>query len=219
MINLKKSVPYRDYLLLDMNIVVRSLVLSDVVWMSAIGMLGPVFALFIEDYIEGGNAATAGTAAAIYLIAKSVFQIPVAGWIDRIRGEKDDFWLMWGGSIIAALVPILYLFIHTAAQLYVIQFFYGVAVALTFPPYMAIFTRHVDRHKEGTEWGVYYTLSDLVGAATATIGGVVAVTIGFKQLIFGVVAASIIGVMLLWPIQYHLRQIPKNKRSKQRRRK
>lgn len=188
-----------------MNPVIKFMILSDVVWQSASGLLGPIFALYVAGFVIDGGATVAGVAAAIYLVTKSFLQIPVAYLIDRIRGERDDFWILFIGSLAAALMPLSYLFVHTAGQLYIVQFVFGALVALTFPSYMAIYTRHIDKRKEGTAWGVYFTLVDISGAATAAIGGVIADTIGFKELIMAVVGVSVVGVLLLYPIKSHIR--------------
>ncbi|MBI4133740.1 MFS transporter [Candidatus Uhrbacteria bacterium] len=195
----------KHYFLRDINPVVRLLIISDTVIIGAAGLLGPIFALFITDFIEGGNEVVAGLAAGIYLLTKSVLQVPIAHLIDRIRGERDDFWLMFIFSVVIAVMPLLYLIITTPLQLYIVQFVIGLATAFTFPTYMAIFTRHIDREKEGTEWGVYFTLTDLTSAALAALGGFIASTSGFPALIILVVVASVIGALLLWPIKPYIR--------------
>jgi len=199
-------IPFRDYLLLDMNLVIRMLILSDVIWMGACGLLGPIFAIFVVGFIQGGSEVVAGIAASIYLITKSVAQIPAATIIDRIRGEKDDFWFMFIGSILGALIPLAYLIISTPAQLYAVQFLYGLFIAVTFPSYMAIFTRHIDKTKEATSWGVYFTLNDFSSAVAASVGGVLAGTMGFRPLIVITVTVSLFGVACLYPIRRHVRK-------------
>lgn len=207
-----RSIPFRDYLLLDINVVVRMLILSDMVWYGALGLLGPVFAIFIVDFIDGGSATVAGIAASIYLITKSVMQVPAATIVDRIKGELDDYWVMCIGSVLAAILPIFYLFVNTPGELYFIQFLYGIFLAATFPSYMAIFTRHVDKHKEATSWGVYYTLNDFTAAVAASVGGVLAETVGFHTLIVIVVLISLTGAALLFPIKPFMKQyVPKKK--------
>ncbi len=188
-----------------MNTVVRFMIMSDVIWIGAWGFLGPIFSLFIVDYIQGGDAKVAGIAATIYLLTKSVFQIPFASIIDRIRGEKDDFWILFIGSILAATTPILYLFIHTPMQLYFVQFVYGLTVAATFPSFMAIISRHMDRDKECSEWGTYFTLTDFSSAIAASIGGVMAASSGFHSLIMIVVVISVVGNLFLIPIRPYMR--------------
>jgi DHA1 family multidrug resistance protein-like MFS transporter len=201
----KRGVRFRDYFLRDVNPVVRFLIISDTVVIGAAGLLGPIFALFVEDFIVGGNEAVAGVAAAIFLFTKSIMQIPVAHVIDKIKGEKDDFWFMFIFSCLAALVPLAYLFIDTPMQLYIVQFFLGLFVAFTFPTYMAMFTRHIDKKKEGTEWGIYFTLVDLTSAAFAAVGGYMAAAEGFNTLIIVVVVLSLFGSLLLYPIRPYLK--------------
>jgi len=73
----------------DINPVIRFLIISDVVIIGAGGLLGPIFAIFVEDFVVGGNEVVVGIAAAIYLSTKSVLQIPTAHMIDRNqRGER-----------------------------------------------------------------------------------------------------------------------------------
>ncbi len=172
----------------------------------AVGMVAPIFALFIEDYIVGGNEAVAGIAMAVYLLSRSVLQIPIAVVIDKIKGEKDDFSLMIIFSILSSIIPLLYLLINQPWQLYVIQFFLGVATAVTYPTYMAIFTRHIDKNREGTEWGIYYTLVDVSSAVLAAIGGYLAVELGFHVLITVMVGIAFIGSTLLLPINAYLKR-------------
>ena len=108
----KRTIPTQHYFLLDMNRVIRFLTLSDFIWVSGSGLLGPIFAIFIVDFIIGGDEIVAGIAASIYLFTKSILQIPAASIIDKIRGEKDDFFILFIGSLLAASFPILYLFIN-----------------------------------------------------------------------------------------------------------
>lgn len=201
----KRSTLFKDYFLQDMSPVIRFLILSDTVFMGAAGMLGPIFALFVEGFVKNGNAAVAGIAACIYLVTKSVLQVPVAQLIDRIRGEKDDYWIMFISTVLVAFVPLLYLVVKTPVELYVVQFVLGFGTAFTFPTYMALFTRHIDRAREGTEWGVYYMLTDLTGATLAAIGGYVAEAQGFPTLITVVVIVGFLGALLLWPIRKYIR--------------
>lgn len=170
------------------------------------GLLGPIFALFIKEFINGGNEAVVGTAAGIYLFSRSVLQIPIAHLIDKIRGEKDDFWFLFVFTLLMAITPLLYLYIDSPGELYLVQFILGFFTAFTFPAFMALFTRHIDKNKEGTEWGVYFTLTDFASAGLAAIGGILAATIGFHSLIVAVSFLSIIAALTLIPIKPYIRK-------------
>lgn len=195
-----------------MNVVVRIMIVSDVIFMSGIGLLGPIFAIFIVDFIQGGSPAVAGVAAAIYLITKSLLQIPIATLMDRIKGEQDDFWWLFSGSLIAAFIPLTYLVIRTPLQLYLVQFVYGATLAMAFPSFMAIYTRHISKQREGMSWGVYFTFMDLSAAVVATVGGVLAETIGFRPLFVLASVLGIIGTALTFFIRPYLRQKPVRRR-------
>ena len=193
----KRSVNVRYYFLKEINPIIRFLIISDILIVGAAGMLSPIFAIFVEDFIKGGNTEVVGTAIAIYLITKSIFQIPIAAVIDKIRGYKYDFYFIISFSILLSLVPLLYLLTKEPWHLYLVQFLLGLFSAMVFPSFMAIFTRHIDKTKEGMEWGIYFTLTDLTSAALAAVGGYVAFSIGFPYLIVSLAVISTLGSLLL----------------------
>ena len=192
-------------LLKEVNPVIRFLIVSDVLIVGAAAMLAPLFALFVEDFIVGGDAMVISIAMAIYLFSRSILQIPIATLIDKIKGEKDDYFPMVFFSTVAAVSILTYLIIDQPWQLFLVQLLLGISTAATYPSYMAIFTRHIDKHKEGTEWGIYYTFTDLGSAVLAMIGGFIVTTFGFSALIVSVAAISVLGSLLLVPIRSSLR--------------
>ncbi len=201
----KRSININNYFLKSFNPVVKFLTISDIAIVGAGGLIVPIFALFVEDFIVGGNAAVAGMAAAVFLFTKSIFQIPIAYIIDKIRGEKDDFWFLFTASVLMSFIPLLYLVISTPLELYIVQFVYGLIVAMTFPSFMTLFTKNIDKGKEGVEWGVYFTLTDLVSAAFASIGGFLAVTYGYDSLIVIVSVLMFFGALLIYPIRRNIK--------------
>ncbi|MEX0917199.1 MAG: hypothetical protein WDZ90_01625 [Candidatus Paceibacterota bacterium] len=49
----------REFFFLNINPAIRFLILSDIIWGGAVGFLGPIFALFIVGFIDGGSPAVA----------------------------------------------------------------------------------------------------------------------------------------------------------------
>ncbi|MEK7613683.1 MAG: MFS transporter [Patescibacteria group bacterium] len=205
---MKRNIPLGDFFLLKVNPVIRFLILADIATFSALGLLGPIFAIFVTEFIEGGTVEVAGVAAAIYLLTKSLTQIPAAALIDKICGDKDDYWFLVGGMLVVNLVPLSYLLVSNPAELYFTQFLLGAATAFTFPSFMALFTHYVDGEKAGTTWGVYYTLIDIAQAATAAIGGVLAASIGFEKVIYLVTSIGLLSMLFYVPIAPSLRKKP-----------
>lgn len=187
-----------------MDPVIRTLIVADTITYGAVGLLGPIFAIFITDFIQGGTVEVAGVAAAIFLLTRSVLQIPSAAIIDKICGDKDDYWFLLIGTAVVSVIPLLYIFISTPLELYIVQFILGAATAFTYPSYMALFTRYIDKNREATAWGVYFTLTDISSAATAAIGGVLAATVGFEKVIYAVVILSLAATAIYIPMKKSL---------------
>ncbi len=195
--NVKTPYPRGYFLTKRINPVVKFLTISDIIILTSFGLITPIFAIFITNNIDGGTVEVAGLASAIYLFTKSLGQIPVARYIDKIKGEKDDFWVMFIGSMGIVIIPVLYLFIDAAASLFVVQFFYGASAAMVFPAWMAIFTRHIDKEHEGVEWGVYRTMIDFGCAVAASLGGLLAYRFGFEPLFIVISIVSFMGALFL----------------------
>ncbi len=193
-----------NFLLKRINPLIRFLIISDMLVVGAAGMFSPLYALFVEDFIVGAGELEIGISISIFLISRSVLQIPIATLIDKIKGEKDDYAFMIIFTMAAALMNLTFLWISSVWQLYLVNMLMGIFTAITYPSYMALFTRHIDKNMEGTEWGVYYTFTDLSTAVLAALGGYLASGYGFPALIIAVSALSFFGALVLIPIKFYL---------------
>ena len=203
----RRKHPASYFSIKKINIVIRFLTLSDILVISGFGMVLPIFAVYITQTIDGGTVEVVGIAMAIYLLTKSLGQIPIATIVDRIKGERDDFWIMFTGSVFFSVIPLMYIFVKTPLALYLVQFIYGFAAAMTVPTWYAIFTRHVDKNHEGVEWGVYQTFVDLGSAAAATIGGFIAYRFGFTLLFILVSLLIFSGSMFLLGVYRNVKNV------------
>ena len=180
------------------NKIVKIMIMSDFVFNSALGSFGPVFAIFLTDKIKGGNAEVVGFSVAVYWLVKSVFQLPIAKFLDKTDGEKDDFYALFAGYLVASVSVFLFIFAEIPLHIYLIQALFGIAMAVAVPAWYGIFTRHVDRDKTSFEWSLESVFS--VGAATAAsgaIGGIVVTKFGFDILFIGASALSFLGALSL----------------------
>lgn len=179
------------------NKIIRTLIASDIIILSSFALINPIFAIFVTQQIAGGTITAVGFATTIFLLVKSVLQVPIAQAVDRTLGETDDFVAVFIGSLMVSAVPFAYIFIGSVSQLYLVEAFHGIGAALVYPAWNAIFTRHVDSDHAGVEWGTYSTLVGLGAAASAAVGGVLAQSLGFP-IVFSVVGIlSILGSGLL----------------------
>ena len=150
------------------------------VFLSALGLIAPIFAIFITDRIKGGSIEVVGFAAAIYWIGRSVFEIPIARFLDRTKGEKDDLYFLVVGYMIVAFVQIGYIFSSVPWHIYLLQGIFAFGAALSWPAWAALFTRHIDKGREGFEWSVEHVSFSLGTGITGAIGGIIVTSLGFN---------------------------------------
>ena len=182
---------------MKINRAIRTLIVSDLFLNSGWGLLGPVFAIFLVQNIQGGDAKVAGFAAMIYWTVKSILQIPIGKYLDKNHGEKDDFYFMVLGTFLIGFVPFGYLFSSLPWHIYVFQVVQSIGMAMIIPSWSAIFTRHIDKGKEAFEWGLDSTILGFGTGITGAIGGLLVVVFGFKVLFILVGTFTFLAALLL----------------------
>ncbi|MEK7502937.1 MAG: MFS transporter [Patescibacteria group bacterium] len=163
-------------------------------------LFGPIFAVFITESITGATLRTVGFAIALYGIAKSVLQIPTARFLDRHKGERDDFYALMVGASVAVAYPLGLVFVSEIWHLYALEVLAGLGDALLMAAYYSLFARHVDKGSEGFEWSLFsvggLTISSSIGVA---VGGIIAELFGFRFL-FSI--STIINFAVLFALFY-----------------
>ena len=196
---------------MKINKVIKILITSDIFLNSGWGLLAPVFAIFILQNIQGGNAKVAGFAAMTYWIVKSSLQIPIGKYLDKNHGEKDDLYFLILGTILVGFVPFGYLVSSLPWHIYLCQILQAVGMAMVIPPWDAIFTRHIDKGKEAFEWGLESTTLGFSAGIAGAIGGLLVAFVGFKIVFIMVGSFTFLAAALLFLIRKEL--IPKTKPS------
>lgn len=189
---------------LPINKTVKVLILSDFIITSGFGFVGPIFALFLTDKIQGGTIESVGFASAIYWLAAALTRLPIARYVDKTKTEKDDFYFMIFGSLLIAVVPFLYIVSTKIWHIYAIQMLYGFGYSLRLPGWFGMFTRHIDKNHEGYEWSFDSLVSGVGSGVTAALGGIMASRLGFNTLFIIIGIISFIGATVLTFLYYIL---------------
>lgn len=188
------------------NNLIKILTFSDVVILAGWGLINPVFAIFVTQQVKGGNIELLGLSGAIYWVIRSSLQLPFARFIDGKKGEIDDFAVMTIGTVLTSFMPFVYIFVNQGWQILVVQGFLGLGAAMTFPGWMAIFTRHIDKNIEAEEWGLYNAMIGFGTALTAAISGFAIEKLGFRFVFLIVGVLSTFGASFLYFVYQDLRR-------------
>jgi len=183
-------------MLKSINKVIKILVFSDLVLLFGWGLIAPILAIFIVEGIKGGDVGVAGIAVGIYWILKSLLQIPIGSYLDKNHGEKDDYYSLIGGTLLASLAPLGFIFAFLPWHMYLWQVIHAIGAALALPAWCGIFTRHIDKGKEAQSWALDSSAIGIGAGVAGIIGGLVAKTFGFIPLFLGVCILGIISALL-----------------------
>jgi MFS family permease len=186
---------------LKVNRVIKYLIFGDLVFEASWGLISPVFAIFVVEKIVGGTPAVVGLASAIYLILFSFVRIPFSIYLDKKKGESDDFWSMFFGFLVASLLPFFFIFSKFPWQIYLLQGVYGISTSAAFAGYMSIFTKKIDIGKEATEWGIRASLISLAMGISAAIGGFLVENFGFNLTFILVGIFSLLSSILIFALK------------------
>jgi len=174
----------------SINRIVFFLIKADFWFFSALGLVAPVFAVFLTDQLKDGSIEVAGFAVAIYWIVKSIFEIPIAKFLDKHKGERDDLMFLVAGYLIVALIHFGYTQATLSWHIYILEFFYALAMALAMPGWSAIFTRHIDKGREGFDWSIEHVVYSVGTGITGALSGILVTNYGFNTIfiIAGIIA-------------------------------
>ncbi len=165
---------------LSINRIVRYLVVVDLMLWGGWGLFAPIFAVFILDRIPGATLITIGAVSALYWTVKSIIQIPIALFLDRRAGERDDFYTVIMALILAGFTAISFLLVHTIPGLFLVTFLQAVAFGIYIPAWSGIFSRHLDKNHYSFDWSLDSTSVGFAYGVTALVGGSLAALLGFE---------------------------------------
>lgn len=189
---------------MKINRIIKILVYHDLVLFLGWGLVAPILAVFVVENIEGGTVAVAGIASGIYWVFKSVIQIPLGRYLDKKDGEKDDYYFLVGGSLLAGIASFGFVFVAFPWHLYCIQIIYAVGMAAAVPGWCGIFTRHIDRGKEAQSWAWDSSALGLGAGIGGVIGGIIAKSFGFDLLFVAMGVLGILSAVLCFLIKEEL---------------
>jgi len=123
--------------------------------------------------------------------------MPIANFLDRTDGEKDDFYALVLGLFLAAATAFSFTLVNQVWQLYVVQVLHASAFALYGASWPAIFSRHLDKDRVSFDWALDSTAVGISAGVSGFLGAFIASKFGFSWAfvagaIFSLVAALII---------------------------
>lgn len=174
---------------------VRALIMGDMFYLMAYGLIAPIFALFLRDKIPGATLIAVGIAEATFLISLATLRPFVhLSTKSDIRGWRTQS-LLWFGSVLVVISPFLLLLARDMLDVCVIQMIFGIGVAFSEPAWSRLMDNSCSlENRQGSE--IQQTIGTLTAAGLVAVGGFVAQTQGMDMLLaflgFTLLAAALI---------------------------
>ncbi len=178
----------------NLNPIVKSYIISDSFLWSAWNLITPIFAVFVVENIEGGNIQLAASGYSIYLLSRVVFEIITGPYLGKSTDRKKFATTILGMILMSAS----YIGFANASNVIHIFIFYAVAGAglgIASPAKNSLFSMHLDKNKEATEWGISDAISFICMALATALGGFIAGELGFKILFYVAAVVNILGII------------------------
>ncbi len=168
----------------------KFLLIADAWATLALGMLGPIYAIFVEEI--GGDILDASWAFFTFTLTSGILIFLIGKWEDRFK-HKEKLVLL--GYILISIGTLGYIFVFNQLSLLIVQAILGVAVAFLSPAYDSLYSHFVIKKEEASDWGIWEGMGYIVTAIAAVIGGYIADLAGFKTLFIVMFFISLLGVL------------------------
>ncbi len=183
-----------------MNKLRLSVLTANYMYMAGVGILSPIYALFVKDI--GGTAFVASASWSLYLILAGIIMIVST---NRSRPERYKRNLLLGYSI-AALSTFLYIFVWDVATLLVLQVIHAIGIGILTPTLRAVYSRVVDTSHETRHWALFDGGLFILQGIAALIGGTLLTFYGFPTLFVFMGTLQLVSVVIIASARFEFRR-------------
>ncbi len=181
------------------NSSLKILLMTNAFILLAGAMLGPIYALFVKEI--GGDLLDASIAGAVFAFAAGITVVVSGKFGDSVKENK---FILLLGYFLMGLGFLLYMFVESLIVLLLVQVIIGLGEAVYAPIFDALYSKHLDRGKYATEWGVWESMDYFTSAFGAIAGGFFVTYFGFKAMFFLMALLCFSSCIYIWLVRKQL---------------
>lgn len=178
----------------QMNDLVKSFIASEVLIWSAWNSAMSIIAIFAATKLTGGNIEIAATALSVHLMVRVGVELFISKVLSHVD-ESKKFLIIISGIMLISLAFIGFAATNSTGYFFIFYALAGVGLGIATPLKNSLFSTHLDKDREASEWSIYDALVFMGMAASAAIGGVVAKNYGFQTLFLIAAAVNLMGII------------------------
>lgn len=157
-----------------LNKVVIYLTLSDVFTWGSFMIISALTGLYLAQKLGHNAIQYVGIGTAIYFLTRAISQIPLGRITDKYKNDKDEILILFVGILLMGIPYIFYPHISSPYHYYLLQFIFGLGVALNVTNWRKLFALNVDGGREGRQYAFYETIVSACTAIISIVGGIIA---------------------------------------------
>lgn len=174
------------------NPIIKAFIISEAFLWSGWNLVIPIAALFVANHVKGGNIQVAASAYSIYLTTRVILELISGKYLSNTT-DKHKLSAAGAGVVITSIALFLFAFSHTILMLFISYALAGFGIGLGSPAKNALFSIHIDKDNETTEWGVADGITFICMAFATALGGFIAAQFGFQTLFIVAGSVSFLG--------------------------
>ncbi len=177
-----------------MNSVVKAFIVSEIFLWSSWNAITPIFAIFAATKIPGGNTEIAASSFSVYLIVRVVFELISGRYLSKSK-EIQKFVIAIIGIVFISLGYLGFALTRDVSSVFLFYGVIGMGLGVASPAKNSLFSMHLDKNREVTEWSIYDGFVFMGMAMSAAIGGFIASRYGFTFLFYLVATTNMLSII------------------------
>ena len=182
---------------------------ADGIYALAFGMLGPIYAVFVQKI--GGDILEAGAAWAIFMIVSGIGMLFMGKLQDKLSKDKH---VLVAGYVLRSLGLLGYYFVSNVPQMFILQVFLGLSVVVISPATYSFYANYVDRKKLAFQWIAWESTWFILQGIAALIGSFLASLYGFKTLFLVMFIISLFSLTIATQLKEEPKELQVKKNNK-----
>lgn len=175
------------------NKALKILLVTNSLILLAGAMLGPIYALFVEQI--GGDLLDASIAGGLFALSAGVISLIFGHLSDKIQRSE---WVIISGYALIGLGFSLYLFVDSVLFLFAVQILIGFGEAMYSPAFDKLYSLNLSEGRGGTEWGAWESMNYFTAAFGALAGGLIVTRFGFNAIFIIMAILCYVSAGYLW---------------------
>jgi len=176
------------------NPVVKAFIISEVLVWSAWNFFAPIYAIFAVTKVPGGTVEIAASSYSAHLVGRIISELITGRYLIK-KNDQQKFIVSIVGIALISIAFVGFAFTQQIIYLFVFHALSGIGIGIASPAKNSLFSTHLDKNKESSEWGIYDAVTFTGTASAAALGGFIASSFGFQFLFLLASFVNILGII------------------------